>query len=700
MPTWQPRGDTKVVVPLLIDDTTPPDGMQIINFDMGPLSLEEHMFTSRSSDYISILTPSGRFVLTRNKVENIGEVIDALNPHFQQILIGQDHLGWTLGLELEPPDVMFVVPEVGPVEVDHSKMMQQPWVLDMDKATNDTSMHHALWLLHQFTILGWSDIIRALGWKTVLDTHPGSGITSPKHVQLSLQRCRNASGVTLQALLNVLTTRLTIRLLEQEVRCATDGSSIRVKLWDSIIWEGKISTTTVSGVFANAWSRAARFFGSGGELRTIIRGQRTNPEWKLQHYLQTDQTAQRPQTIHLVFQLEGGGSKAEAVVKLKEDFTARLLQLGFDPIDTRQFVIQLYQEAGAARLRHVLALPEEEAFTQQCALLSQQTRTKLPDRHDLEADRGKKVRTLWKNFGVEPSSLNPADLTIEPGTFCRADDSEVKMQTKVGPQEPGIAFVEAADIVAFAKKTRESPPDEILAIVPGTQCPLRDPSCNRLNLQDRTRSDEKIIIAACCHSIGKNPIQQKVSRAKVSESTKAMFVVWRLECTEETWTHLIESPIQTVFKALQIVPSEAIAGAPVGRSWRANRQATDPTEADSFCFYARILASMLTQVLKRSGTDGIYITPKSEHSTLADSRFNIVWTNASNNEEARAQTDKLDCALGVVRSSKNGPRISMQLGTLSNQEKPNHSSSQVNIFIKCLHSLKGSPQKIFRPGSH
>ena len=662
--TWQPRGDAKTVLPLFFEDTTPSEGMQILNFDTGPLTLEEHMFKSKSAASICVLTPSGPFLMTRSKVGNIGEVIDALNPHFQQVLVGQDHLGWTLGLELEPPDVLFVVPEVTPAEIDHVKLMRHTWVLAIDRAINDMSMHDALWILHQFTLMGWTDIVRALGWKTVLDTHPGSGITSPKQVQLSLQRCRNASGVTLQALINVLITRLTIRLLEGEVKHLDEGPPVRVKLWESIIWEGRISPETLSGVFATTWSRAASFFGMTRELRTLVHGQRTNPEWSIRHYINTDPAPQKPHTIQLIMQIEGGGSKAEAAVKLKEDFTARLLQLGFDPIDTRQFVTQLYQEAGAARLRHMLAMQDEEAFIQQNTLLAQQTRTKLPERHDLEADRNKKVRLQWKSFGVEPSSLNPADLKIEPGTFCRADNSEVTMQTRSGPQEPGIVFIDAADIVAFAKKTRESPPAEILAIVPGTQCPLRDPSCNRLNLQVRTRSDEKVIIAACCHSIGKNPIQQKVSPgdgAKVSESTKAMFVVWRQECPEETWSQLIDAPIQTVFKTLQIIPSEAIAGAPVGRSWRANRQATDPQEADSFCFYARILASMLTSVLKQSGVDGIYVTPKSEHSTLADSRFNVIWTDAHSSEQAFKQIEKLDCALGIIRTSKDRPTYGVRV---------------------------------------
>ena len=661
---WQPRGDASTKLPLFMEDTIPADGMHIVDFMTGPLSLEEHMFVSRKSDYVIALTPSGIFVMLRSKMGAIEDIIEALNPHFQQTMICQDHLGRMHGLETHPPDLVFVMPQTNPVEVDLDKLMKHQWTPNQDRAVIDLSMHDALWLLHQFTVLGWSDIIRALGWKTVLDSHPGNGITSPKQVQLSMTRCRNASGVALQALLNVLTTRLTLLLLNQAEPPESTGFAVQVKLWDSYIWEGMVTPETLSGKFASAWSKAASCFGRHDELRTIIRGRRTNPDWTIQHYLDDNATRDRPLRIHLILQLEGGGTKAEAAAKLKDDFTERVLQLGYDPIEAKQFVTQLYQEAGAARLRHVLALKEEEAFVQQCTLLSQQTRIKLPERFDLEAERTKKIKLQWRSKVAEPFPVNPAELTVEPGTFCRADDTEVKMQEQVGPQEAGIVFVDATEIVAFARKVRQTPPNELLAIVPGTQCPLQDSACNKLNLQVRTRADEKIIIAACCHSIGKNPIKHKVSpgdEAKVTESTKAMFVVWRHECPEETWMHLIEAPIQTVFKQLQIVPSEVIAGAPVGRSWRANRQAVDPNEADSFCFYARILTSMLTPVLKKSGLEGMYITPKSEHSTLADSRFNVIWTGATTGPEALTQAEKLECALGVVRSSKERPTYGVRV---------------------------------------
>lgn len=131
---------------------------------------------------------------------------------------------------------------------------------------------------------------------------------------------------------------------------------IRVKLWSPYIFEGYVPYRTPTDFFARAWADANCTFGGDGELRTLIKGQRTNPDWPFAEYIDSTSTQTKPYAVNLVFQLEGGSTKADQAAKLKEDFSARALQVGFDPVDTKQFVIHLYQEAGAARLRRVMSI--------------------------------------------------------------------------------------------------------------------------------------------------------------------------------------------------------------------------------------------------------------------------------------------------------------------------------------------------------
>lgn len=140
-----------------------------------------------------------------------------------------------------------------------------------------------------------------------------------------------------------------------------------------------------------------------------------------------------------------------------------------------------------------------------------------------------------------------------------------------------------------------------------------------------------------------------------------MFVTWKCECPEATWDRLLESPIRTVFDQLAIVPAQTITGPPQGRSWRSNKQATEPTDADSFCFYARVLAPHLAHVLQRSGKNGIYTIPKSEYTNLADARFSIVWLPGKENQDLQSKAEELGYAVGLVRSQKSKPTYGIRV---------------------------------------
>lgn len=216
-------------------------------------------------------------------------------------------------------------------------------------------MHQALTLVQQYNGLGFMDLIRSLGWKIVLGASSDDRTHKCTTVKVSLVRCGNVPYAPLQDLLNMLSTRLVIESLNQKLGHVRQGTQVKLKLWDTYVWSGVVQPSIATGVFAKAWHLASTHFGQPGHLRTIMKGQRLNPDWSFGQYLPQDSTPAEPLKIHMVLEIHGGGSKAEAALKAKEDFIKKALQTGFDPIEVRRFAAQLYQEAGAARVRSLVS---------------------------------------------------------------------------------------------------------------------------------------------------------------------------------------------------------------------------------------------------------------------------------------------------------------------------------------------------------
>ena len=74
----------------------------------------------------------------------------------------------------------------------------------------------------------------------------------------------------------------------------------------------------------------------------------------------------------------------------------------------------------------------------------------------------------------------------------------------------------------------------------------------------------------------------------------------------------------------------------------------EPQDASSFQFHARIVSKSLHVILKRSGMDGVYITPKSETLNRADEH--IVWMPNSTLAQVKEFAKELEWHLGVART--------------------------------------------------
>lgn len=481
---------------------------------------------------------------------------------------------------------MLIQGEKPPSELEFQPFQDLRWNAVPEGFICVSTMFQALSTLKAFCHLGLDNVLRSFGWKSVLDSSGDDQNQKGTSVQMSIQRYESHTAIPLQDLQNVLTTRLFIVVVNHKLQHHTSGIRVRVKLWDSVIWSGFVQSTTPTGVFADAWSFAAKYWGRKDQLRTIIKGQRTNPEWEFSHYLDPQLPTPEEVRIHLVMELHGGGSKADAVLKAEEDFAARVLQVGFDPLDSKQFVQQLYQEAGAARMRTLLNIPDEETFAQQCGILAKQTRIALPQRHDLDEARLKRIKSSWQAQQGQMSNLVADTLRIVPGTFCLHDGTEVPICDFRKEPLQGVLFSEPDEVAAVVRQ-HDKIHQAFMVIVPGPTCPLNHESCQRFHIPVLLPNESRVIITACCHSIGKNTVTVKLSdgdAAVVTETTKTMIVVWKHECPVETWDAMIAAPIHTIFKTMNVLPAQVISGPPFGRSWRAARQQVTPESAESFYF--------------------------------------------------------------------------------------------------------------------
>ena len=214
-----------------------------------------------------------------------------------------------------------------------------------------------------------------------------------------------------------------------------------------------------------------------------------------------------------------------------------------------------------------------------------------------------------------------------------------------------MCLVDAQDAHRLLQAYANSCPDELGLVVLEHDCP--DPSsCQCACGVPATASNgEQVILHACWHNLGQRDLHIKCEHDVTTAPPEAVclcFTVFRDEHPAADWQALTTNPVRAVVEKLRDGGAEVTLEAPWGRSFRLANKATKPAECDSVQFHCRIPRSELLPVLRKSGHNWVYATPKSwRHEVLPG--FSVLWTTGGRGE-AIAQSLQLKDQLGIVRS--------------------------------------------------
>lgn len=350
------------------------------------------------------------------------------------------------------------------------------------------------------------------------------------------------------------------------------------------------------------------------------------PEMELRSYL-VDQSHSHCMRVHFVLQQEGGGSKVDAHHRIKQQALDFLLQCGADALHVKQFVHDLYERAGSARLQHTLQIKDSDEKQAQLIRLAKALQLTPIAFEDLEAERNKKVRS-WKPKAVQPTTqVRAEDFAVVDGAFTHADGSPAKVCVLTDATKEGVMLIDQGDVDDFLD-TLTVQPKALAICVRAHSCTLNKSKCCPIQVPALDQSKTKVVLKGCLHQVGTSPVclsATNESNVPVEASRLVAITVWKSEVAPEMWDQLTSSPAKIAAQILSIKPSEHYATAPWGRVFRDHEKVCEAEHAASFQCHARIRNSVLNLILARSGMEGAYVTPKSETLNRADEQYTVVW---------------------------------------------------------------------------
>ena len=466
-----------------------------------------------------------------------------------------------------------------------------------------------------------------------------------------------------------------------------------------MIWEGHLPITTKTDIFASAWHAASAFLGPQVQVRSILRGKRLSPEESFAGYIAQEEKDSPLNRVHLIGVLSGGGSKTDLALRTNQAMTDFLLQSGASSIQTPQFVKDVLTLAGVTRIQQILAMSDSEMKLEQIKQTALYYHIPLPDFADFQADTTKRIRKFVARRFQQTNVHKAADFRLSDHLFHDTNGESISHGTD-STKSQGVFLIDAQEALEF-QQNHQSASLPCIMVVLGPTCPLESKSCHPCNLPATDAQDAKVVIAACVHMLGTaKAVLRGADQDDINtEPTSVVaFTAWRSELADSLWGQLCDGPLKTIWKTFSIDPTRNVVNKPWGRSWRNNNQAVEPEQAESFQVHVRLYTSKISAVLAQSGSQGIFVNPKTADGNLIDTSYAVVWLRDHDHTQALEAAKKIPEHAGLVISFRGKKGYGLRVPSSVYEEAQNLLTpslpKQTHIPANCFVKLSPLPHGV------
>ena len=614
------------------------------------LDITDSLFRTTSGDMIVILTSTGPIVCKRTGSLCVHEVTQMVHDFFPDKVDVDatpcNEFGHKHHEESICPDCVLMI-------TGRSR--------SLDSASEDTptfrrkGMHfemtcniaYAIKVIQLFDKAAISEGCKCLGW--AIHIIPANEKSSNKTKIVLSPMCGALSVPTSQIQMYIMTNLTIANMPDIVVQDEIENKiTLKIKLWDSIIWEGPINKLVKVGKFLEPWNKS-RYIMNADEsmqIRAIIKGKQANPDFAIGEYVGDEHEAK----MHLVLSLHGGG-KVDASIETKNAFAVFMIQQGADLQQTTHLADVLMRSVGLQTMQKTLLIERVQDRLQAFRSLATSIHATWPEFVRSDSSRFQKVQNSAKHKRLSSGNIRASQITLIPETFCNEDGSQTTIQQQIVPGSSGVALLDASVAEPWVVNQKTISSDELCVLVLGHECPAKgSPHCKLVQIPANNEAGNPIVIKACMHNIGQKEVklvQSKQDDVPVSPSTIVAITIYRDEIQNEEWRHVEHHPVKFALLALGINDNSAILTPPWGRSWQNAGNKVDPSRASSVQFHARIETSNLQTYMKASGHQGTYLVPKLE-SNLPDTSYAVVWYDAAVVDLCKIMAD-IPQHLGQVR---------------------------------------------------
>ena len=485
-------------------------------------------------------------------------------------------------------------------------------------------------------------------------------IVDEEHVHVVFVPNRKQMPLPIAVLKRNLTIRLVQAILLANESEESDAVKIRFKYENTVVHAGRYDVNLQLDRLLNSLATALALEYYGNRPRLVSQGTCIRAADELVEILNHKRNSdghRRETMISMQPPLFGGapGSKREHLQAIHTGLATLAMQFGVSVHDVPYATQKLFQEYGQARLHHLLFTESEDDrqkhFRQLCEESNIMLQFQEPADSRVEAKFGRQKKAkqyqAMKNIQVE-------DYEIQEGYFVMANGQNAPILNRIAADVSGVCMMTPEQAAPWMIQNQVASCDPLAIFVAGqTEIPQHC-RCEKTMVPALDRLKRGVLLAGYLVQIGTGTVHtlpDPCPEVPTKPTGIAAFTFWRDEHNDANWLLIREAPVKQAKLLLRKEGLHESIRSPWARSFRSNKQVVPPSQADSIQFHAEIDEQCVSRLVRASGLDGLYVTPKTSGGT-PDPRWKPLWLT-SEEAASRIRFQTARGFAGFVRTEKN-----------------------------------------------
>ena len=617
------------------------------------LSIADENLRTFKMPFVIVLTAEGPIALCRTEGQLVYQVKGMICDFFPELIEDNLQIVDAFGIPLEKqsdcPDMIFCLHQA-PFTFDRDEAIRCiRFSVDKDHLRLRTNWKLAFRILKFFNGVGLDESLKSLGWAIQMIPN----ITSKSHcIDIIIAKIPDALSVPREQMQMCAISRMMVRFLPVSNPNHDERIHVSFKLWDSWVWNGCVTGEELFGSFSEPWIWASEMFASPSEIRLVCKGKNITPETTFKEMASAHENIR----LHAVFHLHGGGNKTEALIELKNHLAVFMLNHGADLGETTTLIDSIAKSEGLQTMKNLVKIQDDKQKIEALTQVAGKIRIKFPHFPKSQQAMVNKTKEWAGKKNLQPvQPVTASHFELIPDVFRNEDKTVPSIKTSMTTGMSGIILLDHDAAAPWISEPTIVSSDECGVIVLGHKCPSNDPKrCCKIQIPVKSSNSQTAIVAACLHNVGQKKIcvfkDDNIEKIDVKKGAILAITIFRDELQVDEWEFVSQHPVKFALQSIGFGDESFFLGAPWGRSWISQGKKCQPIAAASVQFHVRVDESKVEPYMKASGSNGVYITPKTSNNVV-DPNFAIIWVDMTPIELTQLLV-KYPQHLGIVRVTK------------------------------------------------